>query len=79
MKLEPFRNEVTKKYQDKEMACKICGSLLKLEQLKEHTGLCRHRAELTKELKELDSKVGEVLFDSHMKTRGANTNLIIET
>jgi transcription initiation factor TFIIIB Brf1 subunit/transcription initiation factor TFIIB len=73
------RDEVHKKYQEKTMACKICGSMLKLDALKEHTSLCRHRAELTKELKEIDSKLNDKLFDSIMKTREANTNLILET
>ena len=71
------REKVEQKYQDFEVVCKICAQKIKVEKLIDHSGLCRKMAELNKELKDLETKLGDVLSDTSMRSKELHTQLLV--
>jgi hypothetical protein len=45
--------------------------------MKEHSDLCKKRAEKKKEIKDIEKKLNEKVFDAFMKSRDTNTNMIL--
>ena len=60
---------------DYKIVCKICAVEMKIDQVKEHSNLCKTRAELNQEVKNLEinpfaaAKFNSKLFLSYSHTR----------
>lgn len=46
--------------------------------MKEHSFLCRTRFEANKEMKDVDNKIGDIIFDAYMKGKELETSLRID-
>jgi len=46
--------------------------------MKDHTTLCRQRAEKNKEIKDLDKRFNEKVFDAFMRHKEVNTEILLE-
>jgi len=72
------RAELEKKYQKYEIVCKICEEKIQIEKMKEHSFLCRIRFEANKEMKDVDNKIGDIIFEAYMKGKELETSLRID-
>lgn len=61
------------------MVCKICAQKIKMDKMQEHSRLCRRRVELKKEMRDLDTKIGDVVFDSFLASRTLQTKIVMDT
>lgn len=50
-----------------------------MDKMQEHSRLCRRRVELKKEMRDLDSKIGDVVFDSFLNSRTLQTKIVMDT
>jgi len=46
--------------------------------MKEHSFLCRTRFEANKEMKDVDNKIGDAIFETYMKGKELETSLRID-
>jgi len=60
------------------VVCKICSLELKIDIAKEHLDLCKNRAELNQETKNLDKKFAEFVMEAFIKSKNINTKLILD-
>lgn len=73
-----LRKELEKKYEKYEIVCKICEQKINIEKMKEHSNLCRIKAETNKEIKDLDKKISDVIFDAFMKAKELEVRLRVD-
>ena len=66
------------KYKDYEIVCKICARPIKIDKMQEHSKLCRKKIELKKEIRDVESKIRDVIFDSFLKARTLQTKIVLD-
>lgn len=73
-----IRKEVQQKYEKFEMVCKICEESVHIEKMKEHSTLCRVKAESNKEMKDYDKKISETVFEAFMRGKELETSIRVD-
>jgi uncharacterized Fe-S radical SAM superfamily protein PflX len=76
--LKLCRAEVQKKYETFEIVCKICEQKINVERMKEHTRLCRIKAEANKEMKDSDKRISDMVFEAIMRAKELETSLRVD-
>lgn len=72
------KQKIQMKYRDYELVCKICARPIKIDKMKEHSKLCRRKVELKKEIRDVESKIRDVIFDSFLKARTLQTKIVLD-
>lgn len=73
-----YRDKVKQKYEDLKFNCKICAQEIKIDQAKDHSSLCKTRAEVHQQIKNLERKVSEVVLEAFLNSKRLQTQLIID-
>jgi len=72
------KQKIQMKYRDYEIVCKICARPIKIDKMKDHSKLCRKKVELKKEIRDVESKIRDVIFDSFLKARTLQTKIVLD-
>lgn len=69
---------IQQKYEEVKIVCKICAQQVPGNAMMEHSELCRLRAELDKDIKDVDQRISDKVFDSVMKFKEVQTKYAVD-